>query len=45
MIRLDGDGAHLHLAPRLASFAQALDVIESERSDEQKCLIALEQIP
>ncbi|WP_183844743.1 MULTISPECIES: DUF429 domain-containing protein [unclassified Rhizobium] len=43
VIRLDGDGAHLHLAPRLASFAQALDVIESERSDAQKCLIALDQ--
>ncbi|WP_092752168.1 DUF429 domain-containing protein [Rhizobium aethiopicum] len=43
VIRLDGDGAHLHLAPQLASFAQALDIVESERADAQKCLVALDQ--
>ncbi len=43
VIRLDGDGAHLYLAPRLASFAEALDVIERERKEAQKCLVALDQ--
>lgn len=43
VIRLDGDGAHLYLAPRLASFAEALAVIERERKEAQKCLVALDQ--
>lgn len=43
VIRLDGDGAHLYLAPRLAAFAEALDVIERERKEAQKCLVALDQ--
>lgn len=43
VIRLDGDGAHLYLAPRLASFAEALDVIRGESSDAQKCVVALDQ--
>ncbi|MGO6755903.1 DUF429 domain-containing protein (plasmid) [Rhizobium ruizarguesonis] len=43
VIRLGADGAFLHLPPRLASFAEALDVIENERGDAQKCLVALDQ--
>lgn len=43
VIRLDVDGARLTVAPRLASFADALDVIRSERADAEKCLIALDQ--
>lgn len=43
VIRLDGDGAHLHLAPRLASFAEALDIIQRENNDAQKCVVALDQ--
>lgn len=43
VIHLDGGGAHLHRVPRLASFAQALAVIESARADALKCLVALDQ--
>jgi predicted RNase H-like nuclease len=43
VIRLTDDGTILHLAPRLASFAEALDVIESERNTAQKCVVALDQ--
>lgn len=43
VIRLDDDGAHLYLAPRLASFAEALDVIRRECNDAQKCVVALDQ--
>lgn len=43
VIRLDGYGAQLQLAPRLASFAEALQVIESARSSADKCVVALDQ--
>ncbi|WP_431320832.1 DUF429 domain-containing protein [Rhizobium sp. YTU87027] len=43
VIRLESDGAHLHLAPRPASFAEALDVIRGEGQHAQKCLVALDQ--
>ncbi|SEH23584.1 DUF429 domain-containing protein [Rhizobium sp. NFR12] len=43
VIRVGVDGPHLHLAPRLASFAEALKVIENERKDARKCLVALDQ--
>lgn len=43
VIRLDGDGAYLSLAPRLASFGEALDVIQSESEDAKKCVVALDQ--
>lgn len=43
VIRLNGDGVVLYLAPRLASFAEALDVIENERTSADKCVVALDQ--
>ncbi len=42
-IRFDQDGKAGFIAPRLVSFAQALDVIEKERLRFALCLIALDQ--
>ncbi|OWV91029.1 DUF429 domain-containing protein [Rhizobium sp. R693] len=43
VIRLDHGSAHLRLAPRLASFAEALSVIKDEANEAQRCVIALDQ--
>ncbi|MBY4591746.1 MULTISPECIES: DUF429 domain-containing protein [Rhizobium] len=43
VVRLDTQGARLHVAPRLASFSEAATVIRTERSEVGKCLVALDQ--
>lgn len=43
VIRIDGLRARLYLEPRLASFGDALEIIRGERSDTDKCLVALDQ--
>ncbi|NMN71185.1 DUF429 domain-containing protein [Rhizobium sp. 57MFTsu3.2] len=43
VIRLDHGRIDLHLAPRLASFAEALSVIKDETDEARKCVIALDQ--
>lgn len=42
-IRINALGPQLHLEPRLASFADAIEVIRIEQSDTDKCLVALDQ--
>ncbi|KQY16315.1 hypothetical protein ASE23_20245 [Rhizobium sp. Root73] len=43
IIRLDSQGARLHLEPRLASFSEAAEIVLAERSQVSKCLVALDQ--
>lgn len=43
IIRVGVNSCHLHLAPRLASFADALDIIRNECKEVEKCLVALDQ--
>lgn len=43
IIRLDSDGAWLKVAPRLVSFSEAATVIQAERLQADKCLVALDQ--
>lgn len=43
VIRLDAQGARLHMEPRLASFSEAAALIHAERLDVDKCVVALDQ--
>ncbi|KSV76429.1 hypothetical protein N185_14840 [Sinorhizobium sp. GW3] len=43
VIRLNSQGASLHLEPRLASFSEAAELVRAERSQVSKCLVALDQ--
>lgn len=43
IIRADQIGRRLHLAPRLATFAEATEIIQIERAQVAKCLVAIDQ--
>ena len=43
VIHLEPAGTYLNLAPQLASFAEALDIIQRESKNAQKCVVALDQ--
>ncbi|MBX5147490.1 DUF429 domain-containing protein [Rhizobium lentis] len=43
VIRVDSHGARLHIEPRLASFSEAEALIQAERREAGKCLVALDQ--
>jgi predicted RNase H-like nuclease len=43
VIRLDAQGARLHMEPRLASFSEAAALIHAERLEVDKCVVALDQ--
>lgn len=43
VVRIDVKGARLHVEPRLASFCEAAAIIEAERREVSKCIVALDQ--
>ena len=43
VVRLDTQGARLHVEPRLASFSEAAALIQAERLEVSKCVVALDQ--
>jgi len=43
IIRMDSQGTRLHLAPKLATFSEANEIIQNERVQVAKCLVALDQ--
>lgn len=43
VIRVEESGARLYREPRLASFEDALEAVRTEKSEVDKCLVALDQ--